>query len=225
LANGYLPEALLNFVAFLGWNPKTEKEIFSLSELIEAFDLAKINKSGAVLDMNKLDWLNGLYIRQMDIERLTTLAIPFLEKSGIEVKNFKPEYLKAILNLEKERLKKLSQIGEGSGYYFKQPEYEANLLVWKKSDAADAKQKLSELSGLLLGLDENKFSKENLETSIKNFIAEKGYDNGSVLWPLRVALTGQERSAGPFEVCAALALGLGKQEIITRIKTAVEKLS
>ena len=224
LDKGYLPEALLNFVAFLGWNPKTEQELFSLDELTQQFDLAKVNKSGAVLDMNKLDWLNGLYIRSKSDSELRILLTPYLEKSGVDVKNFKPEYLEAIANLEKERLKKLSDIGEGSGYYFKQPEYEGGLLVWKKSTAEDAKQKLSELADLLSATDENKFSKNDLETSIKNFIAEKKYDNGSVLWPLRVALTGREKSPGPFEVCAVLALGLGKEEVLNRLKIASGKI-
>lgn len=225
LDKGYLPEALLNFVAFLGWNPKTEKEIFSLTELISEFDLTKVNKSGAVLDMNKLDWLNGLYIRSKQGSELAPLLIPYFQKAGVEVKNFKPEYLDAIADLEKERLKKLSDIEEGSGYYFKQPEYEGGLLVWKKSTAEDAKQKLLELNNLLSGLDENKFNKVDLEAAIKNFILEKKYDNGSVLWPLRAALTGREKSPGPFEVCAVLALGLGKEEVLKRLNIAADKLA
>ena len=127
--------------------------------------------------------------------------------------------------MEKERLKKLSDIEEGSGYYFKQPEYEGGLLVWKKSTAEDAKQKLLELNNLLSGLDENKFNKVDLEAAIKNFILEKKYDNGSVLWPLRAALTGREKSPGPFEVCAVLALGLGKEEVLKRLNIAADKLA
>ena len=166
-----------------------------------------------------------MYIRSKSGNELRILLTPYLEKAGVEVKNFKPEYLTAIADLEKERLKKLSDIEEGSSYYFKQPDYEGALLVWKKSTIEDAKQKLSELGGLLETLDENKFTKTDLESTIKNFIAEKKYDNGSVLWPLRAALTGREKSPGPFEVCAVLALGLGKEEILNRLKVAVQKLS
>jgi glutamyl/glutaminyl-tRNA synthetase len=224
IQKGYLKEALINFVAFLGWNPKTEQEVFSMDELISQFDLAKINKSGAVFDIVKLDWINSLYIRGKNSAELVELLMPFWQKSGIAVDGFKEQYLEAIAALEKERLKKLSEIGERTGYYFKSPQYDAKLLVWKKSDVADAKQKLSELTALIEALDENLFDKENLETEIKNFIADKVYDNGSVLWPLRVALTGQQFSPGPFEVCATIAIGLGKQEIINRLKTAITKL-
>jgi glutamyl-tRNA synthetase len=224
LAKGYLPEALLNFVAFLGWNPKTEQEIFSLQQLVKEFNLENVHKAGAVFDINKLDWLNGLYIKLKSNTELANLLKPYLTKAGVNVDDFSKEYLEAIAAQEKERLKKLSEIGEGRGYYFKQPEYQASLLVWKKSDKADAKQKLSELLELFSGLDENNFDKENLETEIKNFISEKLYDNGSVLWPLRVALTGQEKSPGPFETASLLYLGLGKDEILARIQAAINKL-
>ncbi len=225
LDKGYLPEALVNFVAFLGWNPKTEKEIFSLQELIADFELTNVNRAGAVLDINKLEWVNSSYIRTKSAKELVDLLIPYWEKFGVEIKKFKQDYLEAVTELEKERLKKLSEIGERTGYYFKQPEYETSLLTWKKSTPEDAKVKLTELSELLSGLDESKFTKADLEIAIKEFIAQKNYDNGSVLWPLRAALTGQEKSPGPFEVCATLALGLGKQEIINRLGIAIQKLT
>jgi nondiscriminating glutamyl-tRNA synthetase len=223
LKQGYLKEALLNFIAFLGWNPKTEQEIFTLDELIKQFDLTKVNKSGAVFDVNKLDWINSLYIRQMPIEDLAESLIPYWKETGIEIEKFNKNYLESIAQLERERLKKLSEIGERTRYFFQDPVYDANLLVWKKTDAADAKQKLSELHQLLSEI--NDFSQTNLEILIKKFIVDKNYDNGSVLWPLRVALTGQEKSPGPFEVAATIALGLGKEEILKRIETAVKKLS
>ena len=224
LDKGYLPQALLNFVAFLGWNPKTEQELFSLEELIKVFDLAHVHKTGAVFDINKLDWINGLYIRTMSNNQLTDLLKPYWTKAGVNIFDFTQEYLEAIVGLEKERLKKLSEIGGRTGYYFKAPEYDAVLLVWKKSDAGDAKKKLTELHELLSGIEENNFDKENLETEIKNFIVGKLYDNGSVLWPLRAALTGQEKSPGPFETASVLALGLGKAEVLQRLQTGIQKL-
>lgn len=224
LAKGYLKEALINFVMFLGWNPKTEQEVFSMEELVAQFNLDNVNKSGAIFDINKLDWMNSLYIRAKKNEDLVGLLLPYWQKAGMETEKFKKEYLVAITVLEKERLKKLSEIGERTGYYFKQPEYDASLLTWKKSTSEDAKQKLMELADLLSNLDENKFTKTDLEITIKQFITDKHYDNGSVLWPLRAALTGQEKSPGPFEVCAILALGLGKQEIISRLGVAIQKI-
>jgi nondiscriminating glutamyl-tRNA synthetase len=235
LNKGYLPQALVNFVVMLGWNPKTEQEIFSMQDLIDQFDLAKVNKSGAILDMNKLDWLNGLYIRQMDIVELTDKLIPYwieagqLVRQGDELRtlaglSITETYLQAIAKLERDRLKKLSDIGERTQYYFAQPEYQGALLVWKKSDAATTKKILQELQEFFGGLNENEFVLPNLENQLKQFIIDRGYDNGSVLWPLRAALTGLEKSPGPFEVAATLALGLGKNEVIARLAQAQAKL-
>ena len=225
LNKGYLPQALLNFVAFLGWNPKSEKEIFSMAELIAEFSLSNVNKSGAVLDINKLDWINGLYIRQISNEALAQALIPYWKASGVETDKFKLEFLTAIAGLEKERLKKLSEIGESTKYFFTTPQYDPSLLVWKKSTAEGSKKALTDLSELFKSVDDKNLSKENLEFEIKKMITDKGYDNGSVLWPLRTALTGQEKSPGPFEVASTLALGLGKAEVIKRIETAMAKLS
>ena len=222
LKKGYLPEVLINFVSMLGWNPKTEQEIFTFQELIDQFDLAKVNKSGAVFDLNKLDWISGQYLKKLPTEELAEKLLPYWQEAGVEVKNFDKKYLTAITELEKERLKKLSEIGERTAYFFKAPDYDANLLIWKKSDKEKTKQALLGLADLFKSF--NNFSKENLETQIKKFIADNNYDNGWVLWPLRVALTGQEKSPGPFEVCAVLALGLGKTEIFARIQTAIGKL-
>lgn len=236
LQKGYLKEALVNFVAFLGWNPKTEKEIFSLDELVAEFDLAKVNKSGAVFDIGKLDWMNSMYIRQLPAGELADALIPYwtrealLNEAGTEFtlthyqKNITKDYLEAIAELEKERLKKLSEIGERTIYFFKDPEYEASLLVWKKADAHDAREKLQRLHDLLGSFKENVFTKANLETELKNFIAAGNFDTGAVLWPLRAALTGAPASPGPFEVAATLALGLGKDEVLKRIQTAIRKL-
>jgi glutamyl-tRNA synthetase len=235
IKKGYLKEALINFVAFLGWNPKTEQELFSMEDLIRQFDLPKINKSGAVFDPNKLDWINSQYIRQMPTSQLVNELAPYwmkeqmirLREPGrpVELTNGKtvPEsFLESIAGLEKDRLKKLSEIGERTKYFFQAPDYNADLLIWKKSDKEKTRQALLGLVDLFNLTDD--FSKDNLEKQIKKFIVDKGYDNGSVLWPLRTALTGLDKSPGPFEVCATMALGLGKEEIIKRLNTAISKL-
>ncbi len=223
LRKGYLPEALVNFVAFLGWNPKTEQEIFSMKELIEQFDLSKVNKAGAVFDTNKLDWMNSQYLREKDNATLVGLCLPYWKEANISTDNFKPEYLEAVVALEKDRLKKLSDISENK-FYFAEPEYDSSLLVWKKSDAADAKAKLSELAEFFEKLPDEQFERTALELALKQFITEKAYDNGSVLWPLRVALTGLEKSPGPFEVAATLHIGWGREGVTSRLKNAVQKL-
>ncbi len=225
LSKGYLKEALINFVAFLGWNPKTDQEIFSLQELIEQFDLKKINKSAAIFDLAKLDWLNSLYIRNKPLRETVALALPFWELLGINTESYPKEYLSEILTLEKDRLKKLSEIGERTKYFFAQPEYEKELLIWKKADANDASHKLQKLYEFFTNLPEGRFQKTSLEEELKKFIGQNGFDNGSVLWPLRTCLTGMAASPGPFEVAATLFIGLGKTEILKRIKIGIDKLA
>lgn len=223
LKAGYLPEVLINFITLLGWNPKTEQEIFSLKQLIEQFDLKKVNNSNAVFDKNKLDWISSQYIKILPNENLAEQLVPYWQESGVDTSKFNKEYLSAISGLEKERLKKLSEIGERTKYFFQAPQYEKDLLIWKKSSADDAKKKLQELKAFFTTLED--FSREGLETELKRFIAENVYDTGCVLWPLRVSLTGLSASPGPFEVAAALFVGLGKTEILNRIDMAISKLS
>jgi nondiscriminating glutamyl-tRNA synthetase len=226
LKKGYLPEALVNFVALLGWNPKTEQEFFTMSELITQFDLAKVNKAGAVFDIRKLDWVNGHYLRNKPNEELVELSKTFWKEEGIDVSKFDDKYLSAILDLEKERLKKLSEIPERTKYFFVEPEYDASLLVWKKSTPEDAKEKLSQLKEFFSTIEEDKLASVSLlEEAIKQFIAEHDFDNGSVLWPLRTALTGEEKSPSPFEVAAVLYLGWGRKGLISRLDRAVNKLA
>ncbi len=230
LSKGYLKDALINFVAFLGWNPKTEQEIFSMDELMENFDLEKINKAPAVFDQNKLDWMNSQYIKTMNPSKLTNELLPYwLKYWEANHLNFDKtvlphEYFEQIANLEKERLKKLSEIGERTTYFFVRPKVDPKLMVWKKSTAESTKKVLNELAEFFKTLDTAKFSKANLETELKSFIEKNGYDNGSVLWPLRYALTGQEKSPGPFEVASVLLFGQGKQEIIDRLIQAATEL-
>jgi glutamyl/glutaminyl-tRNA synthetase len=210
LEKGYLPEAFVNFVAFLGWNPKTEQEIFTLDELIEQFSFDKVNKSGAVFDLDKLDWINGLYIRKMALDDLYEKIKPYLPQHD----NYPKEFILKILKLEQERLKKLSEIGERVKYFFEEPVYDPELLVWKKSDKATIKNSLEKL---LEFISTNEIGEE----PIKQFIQDNNLRTGDVLWPLRVALTGMEASPGPFEIMDAfMVLPNGKETILDRIKKA-----
>ncbi|MFA5990692.1 MAG: glutamate--tRNA ligase [Candidatus Doudnabacteria bacterium] len=225
LAKGYLKEALINFVAFLGWNPKTTQEIFSLEDLIKDFDLKNINKAAPIFDTTKLDWINSQYIRAKNSGELVNLALPYWEQQGISTESYQRGFLTAILEVEKSRLKTLSEIGERTKYFFELPKYESTLLTWKKSTPEDAKEKLLEIHGLLAQMDAEELKEQNkLEAKIKSTIAEKNYDTGSVLWPMRAALTGMPASPSPFEVTSALAHGPGKDEILRRIKLAADKI-
>ncbi|MFA6228102.1 MAG: glutamate--tRNA ligase [Patescibacteria group bacterium] len=215
---GYLPEALINYVALLGWNPGTEQEIFSLDELIKQFSLAKVHKAGAIFDQQKLDWLNGEYIKKLPNTKFVQLARPYLEKNigalpeGLEIEK--------ILAIEQERISKLSEAGEGIKFLFTDKlEYRPELLIWKKSDQQTTLKNLSLTAEELERLTD--WSKNNLEKSLLAWIKKSGLTNGEVLWPLRAALTGQEKSPTPFEIAEIL----GKEKTLKRINEAIKKLS
>ncbi|HYE22188.1 MAG TPA: glutamate--tRNA ligase [Verrucomicrobiae bacterium] len=226
IKQGYLPEALLNFVALLGWNPKTEQEVFTLKELIEQFDVNKLNKSGAVFDLEKLDWINGLYIRKLSAEDLLVKLEPYLKENNFEIENYPKQYLVKIIKLEQERLKKLSEIGERVSYFFLEPEYSPDLLIWKKTDKETIRKNLNSIQVMLSGIPLENFNQEYLEREIKSFIEKNELKTGEVLWPLRVALTGVDASPGPFEIMDAFGvLSNGKDLVLKRIETAKLKVS
>ncbi|MFA5871142.1 MAG: glutamate--tRNA ligase [Parcubacteria group bacterium] len=215
---GYLPEAVINFIALLGWNPKTEQEIFTLPELIEQFDEKKLNKAGAIFDLEKLDWMNGLYIREKNIKELVDLCRPYLEPSfakATEGKKLPDDYLEKIVSVERERMKKLSDIAENADFYFKQPTYEKDLLIWKKMKGAELIESLRRSLTALDGIPDNKWNIENLSSILLEAADPK--NRGALLWPLRVALTGEKRSPSPFEV----AWAIGRVESIKRIRKAI----
>jgi len=225
VAQGYLPEALINFVALLGWNPKSEKEIFSIDELCQEFALDKINKSGAVFDLEKLDWINGLYLRQKPLVDLAQLALPYLKDAGLPVENFPIEFIQEILNAERERLKKLTEIGERVGYFFAEPKIDAAMLVWKKSTPEDTKKNLQAIHSFLHDLQPENFTRDFLETETKKFLAENSISNADALWPLRVSLSGLEASPSPFEIMGAFGvLPNGKEIVLRRVNAAIEAL-
>ena len=216
LQKGYMPEALINFVALLGWNPGegSTEEIFSLQELIKIFDIKKINKSGAVFNLEKLDWLNGLYVRKMKVKELTKLCLPYLK--GVNRK-----LAEKIVAVEQERLKKLSDISENTGFFYKEPIYQPELLIWKKSNREATLENLVKLEDFILNLKESDFKTiKLLGEKVINWIKKQGYGVGDMLWPMRVALSGLQNSPSPFEI----AWVLGKKETLKRINIAQNKL-
>ncbi len=233
-ALGYLPEAMVNFMALLGWNPGSdraalekgkprpkEREIFSLGELINEFSLDKVQKSGAVFNVDKLDWINGEYIRRKSPAELTTLAAPhFSDFLQFPVPNdqFPLEYLEKAIALEQPRLKKLSEIGEKADYFFRDPEYDPELLRWKGAPAAETKNALERASKIISGIGPSA-DKGQIEKTF--FDAIGAGDKGKLLWPLRVALTGKKASPGPFEIIAVM----GRNLVLARIAGAIQKIS
>ncbi|KKP31758.1 MAG: glutamate--tRNA ligase [Candidatus Staskawiczbacteria bacterium RIFOXYB2_FULL_32_9] len=242
IKKGYLPEAIINFIALLGWNPGTEKEIFTLSELEKEFSLEKVQKAGAVFNIQKLDNINGYYIREKSIEKLTELCLPYLIEAGLlekfannqkivatgeEITKLK---LEKIIFAYKERLKKLSEIVELTDFFFKDKlAYEKELLQWQKMSDSEIKESLLLCDKILDELNQEtgewniKKMEEVLFPEILKFNLQKSYpenNKGFVMWPLRVALSGKKASASPFEIAEIL----GKQKTLKRIADAIKLL-
>lgn len=220
-SQGYLPEALFNFIALLGWNPGDNREILTKDELIREFSIEKIQKAGAIFDFMKLDWMNGEYIRRKSPQELFEISRANLEdflQCSVPNSKFPIEYIQNILKLEQPRLKKLSEIPEKTGYFFKEPEYDASLLAWKSMTTEEIHKSLEITENLL---EQNK---EKPISKIKEIFLQKGKeagDRGTLLWPLRVALSGKSASPDPFEIIEVL----GVLEAAKRIKIALQKLS
>ena len=210
---GYLPEALFNFMGLLGWNPGTEREVFSRQDLANEFSIEKVQKSGAIFDLVKLDWMNGEYIRTAQVGELARLCMPYFIKNNFVEDNTVTEKIEKIVALEQPRLKKLSDIADSVEYFFKEPVYDRELLKWKTmTDEA-----LVESLDFSISLLEEHTSKDIAE--IQKIFLEKATergDRGSVLWPLRVALTGRKNSPGPFEVMGII----GTEVALARLKAA-----
>ncbi|MDO8669593.1 MAG: glutamate--tRNA ligase [Candidatus Buchananbacteria bacterium] len=217
--HGYLPEALVNFVALLGWNPGTEKEIFSLAELIKVFDIKKVHKSGAVFNQEKLNWFNSEYLKKLNPGEFQKMARPYLEKN---IKQVSPDLnLDKFFAIEQQRISRLSEVGEDLKFIFAADlNYQAEGLIWKKSAKATILKNLKSLIVELQKYDKPDWRAETLEKNIRDFIASNNLLNGEVLWPMRFALTGEEKSPTPFEVAEIL----GPEKTIKRLKEAIEKL-
>lgn len=232
IEKGYLREAIINFVVLLGWNPGkgSTQEIFSLAELEQIFDFSHVHKAGAVFDLKKLDWINNQYIKKLSIDDLYAQVLPFLEKKewfvALDDKYKSEEYLKKVLTVEKERLVTLAAAGEDNRFFFGDISYDPAMLKWKEMSNEDIRKSLEISRSTLEEMDGNtwklvEIEKALLETAENNFKSADGkIDRGALLWPLRVALTGAQKSPSPFEV----AWVLGKEETLKRIDNAITLL-
>ena len=209
---GYLPEAIVNFIALLGWNPKSDQEIFSLKELEENFDDKKLNKAAPRFDRRRLDWFSSQYIKTKSEAELAQLVEPFFADTKVESAT-----LSKIISVFKERATCLAVFRSEAGFIFDLPDYSAELLYWKDITKEDLIKSLNESLEALNGIEETEYALKKIEEIL---IAKAGENRGRLLWPLRVALSGQEKSPSPFE-CAWL---LGKEESLRRIEKAIESL-
>lgn len=214
LEKGYLPEALINFIGLIILSVKDgENEILSLNELIEMFDWKKVHKNPAILDIEKLDWINSNHIGKMPIKKLTKICLNYLPKKT----NYPKDKLEKIIGLEQKRIKKLSEVGESVEFFFKEPKYNSNLLKWKEMDKEEIVKSLEQSYSILCDVKEQDFKALKLQQILMKNAEQFGSgDRGKLLWPLRVALSGRDKSPGPFEIADIL----GKKEVLKRIKNA-----
>lgn len=225
IKKGYLPEAMINYLAFLGWNPGTpssakvsagkEKEIYSMTELLQDFKLEKVHKAGAIFNLEKLNWYNAYYLRQLSENDLLEKFRPYLPIYNA----FDDEQIKKMLNLEKERSSTLLDIAESLKFFFKVAPYDKNLLKWKEMGDKEIKKSLEKSKEIISDIDGKDFNKESISQIL---LAETANwkNKGELLWPLRVALSGQKNSPPPFDIIEIL----GKKESLIRIEAAISLL-
>ncbi len=212
---GFLPQAIVNYVALLGWNPGDEREFFLMEDLIAAFDMDRINKANAAFSIDKLRWLNGEHIRSLSPETFHEIALPFYPEG---LKGFDLEKISQLIQVRTETLTDIPQL---VGFLAELPEYAADLFENKKSKSTLESSRL--VLGKALPLLERleSWNNESLFEVLKTFAQEEGFKVGTVMWPIRTALSGQETSPGGATELAAL---LGKEESLRRIRLGLSKL-
>ena len=216
IEQGFLSEAVVNFVALLGWSSPDNREIFSLEELVEAFDYHHISKSPAVFDMVKLRWMNGEYLKAMDFDAFYEKAEPYL-KETIR-KDFD---LKKVASLVKTRIETFPDICEIAGFFQEVPEYDISLYNNKKNKCNPEKS-LAILEDLLpLAQAQEDYSNDALYEMLKGYATEKGYKPGLVMWPVRTAVSGKQMTPGGATEIMEI---IGKEETLERMKAAIAKL-
>ena len=216
IAKGYLKEAILNYVALLGWNPGDEREFFTLPELVEAFSIEGLSKSPAIFDNDKLNWMNGEYIRRLSPEDFTKNARRFYEAAGIG--HMDEGILCRILQ---QRLQYFGEIPQMVDFLTALPDYDTELFTNKKSKTNPevARQVLDMVIPLLESLPD--WQETTVHDALMNLAAEKGLKNGTLLWPVRIALAGKQVTPGG---AIEIALLLGREESLKRLKAGREKL-
>ena len=217
IEQGYLTEAVVNFVALLGWSPSDNREIFSLEDLVEAFDYRHMSKSPAVFDTVKLKWMNGEYIKAMDFERFYEMAEPYIKE--VVTKDYD---LKKIAALVQSRIEVFTDIKDHIDFFEELPEYE-NAMYTHKKMKTNEETSLEVLKDMvpLLGAQED-FSNDALFALLKGYVEEKGVKVGYVMWPIRTAVSGKQNTPGG---ATELMEILGKEESLRRIEKGIQQLS
>lgn len=217
LDQGFLTEAVVNYIALLGWSPEDNNEIFTLEELIKNFDYRRISKSPAVFDINKLKWMNGEYFKAMDPDKFYELALPYLKESLPETMN-----LKKIAEMVRTRIEVFPDIAEMVDFFKELPEYDTAMYEHKKMKTSkeSSLQVLKDLLPLFEAHDE--YTNDSLYGVLQEYVTNAGCKNGFAIWPVRTAVSGKQMTpAGATEIMEIL----GKEESIARIKKGIELLS
>jgi glutamyl-tRNA synthetase len=212
--SGYLPEAFINMLAFLGWNPGTEQELFSMDELVENFSLERVSKSGAKFDVEKAHWYNHQYLSKKSPAELARLLIPILEEKKVEVC---VEYVEKVCALIHDRAVLIPDLWNQSQFFFLDPEsYDEKVVakIWKTETPA----LLSEYMQVLETTEP--FTKENIELNTKAFVQEKGIGMGQLMNPFRLTVVGANAGPGMMDMAEVI----GKEYIIPRIRNGIEKI-
>ena len=217
IEQGFLTEAVINFVALLGWSPSDNQEIMSLEELIEKFDYRHMSKSPAVFDYTKLKWMNGEYIKKMDFDKFYEMAEPYLKE--VITKDYD---LKKIAKMVQTRIEVFTDIKDHIDFFETLPEYSVDMYTHKKMKT-NAETSLEVLTEILPKLEvQEDYSNDALYALLSEYVAEKGCKNGYVMWPIRTAVSGKQMTPGG---ATELMEVLGKEESIARIKKGIELLS
>ncbi|MBR5231649.1 MAG: glutamate--tRNA ligase [Clostridia bacterium] len=218
IEKGYLKEALINYLALVGWNPGDDREFFTMDELIDVFDIHRLNNSPGIFDMNKLDWMNTQYIAKMDPEKYLEMGTPWFDKV-LAGKNI--DY-KRLAELMQGRTEVFNRVPAMVEFLAEMPEYELELYTHKKmkTNPEVAKESLELVKPVLEGIQD--WTESNLHDAVMEAIASSGKKNGAVLWPLRIAISGMASTpGGAFEI----AYLLGREETMARLEKSMEKLA
>ena len=215
--SGYLPEAVINFLALLGWNPGNDQEIMSLDELVKLFNLSHCSKAGAKFDYKKGIWFNHEYIRRKSDEEIAGLFKPVLEAHGIAVQNYSDAYLTKVVSLVKSRVNFVKELWEQARFFFVAPDTYAEKDV-KKRWSADTPRIMGELMDVLRGIED--FTSKPSEDIVIGWITEKGYHMGNVMNAFRLAVVGECKGPHMFDITELL----GKEETLARIEKAIQTL-
>lgn len=222
---GFLPEALVNFLALIGWNPGDEREIFSMEELAKEFTLEKVQKGGAIFNVEKLRWMNGEYLKKISPAEFKKRALEYVPDSIRALPGFNEKKFDAVLAIIRERMSTFKDIAAMADageldYYFAVPEYSKEKLLGKEeNDHAKTKARLMQVVSILENVEESLFTAEKIKDALWDYATKEG--RGFVLWPVRMALSGKDKSPDPF----VLAEVLGKDETKQRLLRAIEKCS